>query len=181
MSGHDIGNRVLLRKVGLLLSGSGLTADEAGRVAAKLVAKEIKQERRQQRQQRQAAPAQAISLSTATSWIVNKIAAVAQRHIERDEPSALREPRPHTSDIAPGPPASKVIVNKVADRTSTIGVWGNGPTGAQLLDDEQFHTSMHSLTTHNWRRSISENARIEAERREVWRERLASLKTQGRA
>jgi hypothetical protein len=62
----------------------------------------------------------------------------------------------------------------------STGVYGNAtPSGAQLLGDEEYAPRFHDRVTHNWRRSLSENARIEEERRALWAERLAALKARG--
>jgi hypothetical protein len=63
------------------------------------------------------------------------------------------------------------------------GVFMGNVTGAQRIPDKEYHSSIHALdrSTHNWRMSISENARIEAERREHWARRLAEMKAEGTA
>jgi hypothetical protein len=76
----------------------------------------------------------------------------------------------------PPRPSSKAAPSPI------IGVYVNGPTGAQLIDDSEYHSSIlaspFSRTTASWRKSIAENERIERERREAWAVRLAEIKRQ---
>jgi hypothetical protein len=184
-SPNDIGGRVLLAKIGLMLGNPGLGVERAGKLAARQVARELRFERQRQRAQRQAAPAQALSLSNATQHLIARLSRVFDRYLSREEqrePDA--GPRPHTEDNAPRGelwPMRGIAggVRKISDNTSVTGVWGNGPSGAQLLGDEQFHTSMHDRTTQNWRASLALNERVERERREAWAERKLVLKAKG--
>jgi hypothetical protein len=174
-SSNDIGNRVLLAKIGLMLGNPGLGAERAGKLAARQIARELRTER--QRQARQTSSNSPLSLSNAVSSLINKIATIGQRYIDRSEPREPREP-PHTSyPISSGPPVSNVVVRKAADNTSLVGVWGAGPSGAQLIPDSEFAPRFHDRS--QWRQQINRLAEIEAERRALWRERLAALKAKG--
>jgi hypothetical protein len=97
------------------------------------------------------------------------------------EGSGPAGPTPAESRSAVSPAlVRKRVSDPTLDETYPIGVFsGMTPTGAQLLGDEQYAPAMHCRTTFNYRRSLSENARIEEERRQAWAERLAQLKGRG--
>jgi hypothetical protein len=171
----------------LRLMNPGLDPRLARRVAMRKVANELGLNQR--RQVTPSRPGSTFASSDPRHSLLDKLSRIFDRHIateeHRDEFSRrrenLREPRSHLDDPAPfgGPPHSNVVIRKVADRTSTIGVWGSGPTGAQLLGDEEFAPAMHSITTRNWRASLELNERVERERREAWAERKLVLKAKG--
>jgi hypothetical protein len=177
----DISQRVLLHKVSLILSG--VSQDMAGKLAARAVAKELRAERQRERQARQAAPSQALTLSNATQQLVARLKRIFDRYLAAEEQEGLRQPLAHVEDASPqgelSPMRGVAGITKVQDRGGVpVGVWRGDSGSAERIPPSFFH-GMPDRATDNWRHSISENERIETERREVWRERLRVLKATG--
>jgi hypothetical protein len=62
---------------------------------------------------------------------------------------------------------------------SYTGVYmGGGLRGATRIPDSEYHGLPADICTHNWRKSIEDNARIEAERKAAWAVRLQEIHKQ---
>jgi hypothetical protein len=159
---------------GLRLLNPGLDPRLARRVAMRKVANELGLN---QRRQVTPGPASRFAPSDPRQTLLVKLSRIFDRHLATEE---QRAPRSHLEDIHPSgePPHSDVIVRKAADRSSTIGIWGNTSTGAERIPPEFFH-GMPDRTTQNWRSSLELNERVERERREAWAERKLVLKAKG--
>jgi hypothetical protein len=69
---------------------------------------------------------------------------------------------PHTSDPESNSTVAPLPNNKQPDEPPEHQIVGgifSGTSTATLIDDREFHTSLHDLTTQNWRRSLLENER----------------------
>jgi hypothetical protein len=149
-----------------------LPRDQAYAAAAHDIADQQRAERQARRQAKRAAGDGLID----TVW---------QMLSRQDDEAAARTTHSDAPHAAAGVNPTTVRVRKAAQPEPDaypIGIFGSAsPSGAQLLGDKQFAPRFHDRTTHNWRRSISENARIEEERRAHWAARLAQMKAEGTA
>jgi hypothetical protein len=117
-----------------------------------------------------------VTIANARQWLLDKLASIASRlkasaHLV-DEPSP--QIRPHTQDRAVAadtarPPASAAPIKKPEpepppDQLISGMIFGTISTSERIADSE-FHTSVQSPTTQNWRRSIEQAERPEARKR----------------
>jgi hypothetical protein len=181
---HDISGRILLHKVSLLLSGRGLGAQQAGRIAAKMAARELREQRYRERQQRPAAaPSQALTRSNATQHLLARLGRIFDRYLSHTENSENSEPLPHTEDISPQGELSPMrgfagTITKVADRTSTAGIWNGTSSAAQRIPSSFYH-GLPDRALDGYLSSLALNERVERERQEAWVVRKAELKARG--
>jgi hypothetical protein len=145
--------------------------------AAHDIADQQKQERQARRQHRRAAGDTLLD----TIW-----QALSRQDDERSSTTPHSEIGIANNPISGAVPAAAVRKRQPQPELAEgypDGVFTGSVTGAQLIPDAEYHSSIHALdrSTHNWRRSISENARIEQERRAHWAARLAQMKAEGTA
>jgi hypothetical protein len=81
-----------------MLGNPGLGVERAGVLAARQVARELREERQRQRQARQASSNSPLSVANATQHLISRLRQIFERHLEAEAP---RTPLPHTSDHAP--------------------------------------------------------------------------------
>jgi hypothetical protein len=115
--------------------------------------------------------------------LLTSVLGLLERMHPDDEPARTTpSDAPHAAAGVNPTTVRKRVSDPTLEQSYPIGIFGNAsPSGATLLGDEQFAPRFHDRTTHNWRMSISENERIERERREHWAKRLAEMKAEGTA
>jgi hypothetical protein len=176
---NEVKRRTLLLAIA---SGGELSHDEAEREAARSV---IAEQRAKPRSPSRGAanPARdGVTVATARQFLTDYLSALAERMKSRVEPHAASKPvrrvllsrpkiteptvrAPVTFDTAPA------VAPEPAPEQPPLLLFASSSTAATLLDDSQFHTSLHSRTTQAWRRSIEENERRATERqrrRSLW-------------
>jgi hypothetical protein len=108
----------------------------------------------------------------ARAVLIARVQAVSERL--RAAPVRRNRLHPHQLD------AATVILPHTADDKATqlpstppneltvVGLFAGKISSAELLADSEFHSSVHDLTTANWRRSIARNQRLAQQRRGLW-------------
>jgi hypothetical protein len=160
-----------IRERALVLYMHGVDREEAKSIAAR----EIAQEQREQRKH--------VSNNNHTgSALYRKLSGVLERMFGLNPVQEPPRGTPISGELAL-PDTPPHVVNRTnepeAPTPSDIvtGMWtgtGTDASTARWLNDEDFPARFHDdRTTFNWKRSITENQRIETERREAWERRLA--------
>jgi hypothetical protein len=154
-----------------------LPRDQAYAAAARDVADQQREERQSRRR---------LKAERGNTLLSSVLGLLERMH---DDKAFRRGNNPPPNELSP--PRSAVPPAAVRKRQAQpelaegypIGIFGSAsPSGAQLIPDSEFHTSIHALdrSTQGWRKSIQDNARIEQERREHWARRLAEMKASGK-
>jgi hypothetical protein len=168
----DIRGRILLAKVWTLLFNPNMSGDEAGRVAAAHVAAERALERRQRREERKTRRAPDDGAPTLLNTVRRMLGG---SQAGDDLPTRVD----HPSQRALDPGLVRKRRNDVSAKPEpSPGVFTGSVTGAQLISDREYSPRFQDRS--QWRAVIQRNAEIEAERRALWAERLASLKASGK-
>jgi hypothetical protein len=137
--------------------------------AQRLAARELAAEQRKQQQNNKLAPMTGpVTVHNARAHLLNQLTLIGERlrTAPRRRNRLPREPevvRPHTKDVAPVSPPPQP-----APASEPVLIFNGRATLTELIADCEFHSSVHDLTTANWRRSITRNQRLAQQRRGLW-------------
>jgi hypothetical protein len=153
-----------------------LSHDEAEREAAKSVIAEARAQPRSVNLGSANPSRDGVTPANARAFLTNYLSAlnaklrnpITARNLREPLKFPRLQPRPYThrSEIS-DPPAA---VDFEPPPNPVLVFTGNA-TAAQLITDDEFHTSLHSVTTQTWRASIELNERRREERerrRSTW-------------
>jgi hypothetical protein len=157
----------------MIASGGEIDYRDAQRAAAQEVREAERQRKRSSAASTASPPSlEGITPANARQWLYAKLAEIAARlalsaALVDEPPPVIRK---HTQDpegnsgvspeLAPAPAApnlstpDKLEPSPPADQL--VGGFAFGTATSELVDDREFHTSVQSPTTQNWRRSIEE-------------------------
>jgi hypothetical protein len=145
-----------LRLASALFDGGAEIDDaEASRIAVQEIAAEMRQRPNSVRSF--VADTADLTVTNVRQFLLDKLSdMVRPQPFGRSTPT----PRPMSLRVRPLSKRSPKVEKALAEPTASyVGAYSGGGNSAQLIPDAEFHTSVHSIPTQNWRKSIEANER----------------------
>jgi hypothetical protein len=169
MQGFMTRQRIIMRSIAYRLSNPSATRQQCDALAAREIAAEQRREQKQAKQQGTAAE---------SNPLLARIESIFRNMRLWEEAKMQSLPRGFDRSSNDKQGVDGRMVRKVKPPQpdgGILGVWPTSMRAAVRPDDSEYLPRFHDHTTANWRRSISENQRIEAERKAAWAVRLAEI------
>jgi hypothetical protein len=152
-----------LRLASALFDGGAEIDDaEASRIAVQEIAAEMRQRPNSVRSF--VADTADLTVTNVRQFLLDKLSDMARRLSSAPLPQPFGRstptPRPMSLRVRPLSKRSPKVEKALAEPTASyVGAYSGGGNSAQLIPDAEFHTSVHSIPTQNWRKSIEANER----------------------
>jgi hypothetical protein len=164
--------------IAYIVSGGKLSHEEAERIATKQVIAEARSQPRSTNLGTANPARDGVTPQTARAFLTNYLSALHAKLRNPISPGGALTPVASKVRVVPRPythrqptaPAPLPSAPEPPPEPQML-IFASNSSAAQRIDDSEFHTSLHSVTTQTWRASIEHNERIAQERqrkRSLW-------------